>query len=163
MGGIGLSSTDLNRTPNTPVRTYIRNHTYIYLHTMHNNMHLHRIQNTHICSTSTIQIHTICTQNAHTQTHIYTCKHISVQKTKIHIYSTPGTAQNRTQAQHRTKKIHIYAAHNMHTICTHTEHRTQNTEYTSSTYDLHKYSLDYYNEFAYIKNSNTIELYTILK
>ena len=39
-----------------------------------------------------------------------------------------------------------------------TQHSTEN-----STYDLHTYSLDYYFEYAYIKNSNTIELYTISK
>ena len=37
----------------------------------------------------------------------------------------------------------------------------QRTEY--STYDLHTYSFDFYHEFAYIKNSDTIELYTISK
>ena len=37
----------------------------------------------------------------------------------------------------------------------------QRTEY--STDYLHKYSFDLYHEFAYIKNSNTIELYTISK
>ena len=61
-----------------------------------------------------------------------------------------------------------------------TRHRTQNTEYTENntentdtnnpaqpqrtdTTQSYTYSLDYYNEFAYIKNSNTIELYTISK
>ena len=38
------------------------------------------------------------------------------------------------------------------------EQRTEN-----STYDLHKYSFDLYYEQIYIKNSNTIELYTISK
>ena len=37
----------------------------------------------------------------------------------------------------------------------------QRTEY--STYDLHKYSFDLYHEYIDIKNSNTIELYTISK
>ena len=55
-----------------------------------------------------------------------------------------------------------------------TENRTENTpdtpdteqtQYpdTSSAHNLYTYSLDYYNEYAYIKNSNTIELYTISK
>ena len=77
-------------------------------------------------------------------------------------------------------------AHNMHT------HRTENTEhkqnnmqhieqdnkdnreqdieqdntYTSTENSAHNYrtySYDFYNEYAYIKNSNTIELYTILQ
>ena len=75
--------------------------------------------------------------------------------------------------------------HNMHTICTRTtqqhnnmQHKTtqrtteQHTEQTqypdtertqNSAHNYRTYSLDYYYEFAYIKNSNTIELYTILK
>ena len=52
-----------------------------------------------------------------------------------------------------------------------TEHSTaQNTEQNAqpqhteqNTYDLHKYSFDIYHEYAYINNSNTIELYTILQ
>ena len=71
----------------------------------------------------------------------------------------------------------------MHTICTHTntqtymQHTEDNTaqdteqhtqdnaqaQHTCSAHNYRTYSLDYYNEFAYIKNSNTIELYTILK
>ena len=61
-----------------------------------------------------------------------------------HNYTTQDTAQDNTenstennaQPQHRTTEN---SAHNYRT-----------------------YSLDYYFEFAYIKNSNTIELYTIL-
>ena len=55
----------------------------------------------------------------------------------------------------------------------HTEqHREQDTETNNhaqpqrtehSTYDLHTYSFDLYHEQIYIKNSNTIELYTISK
>ena len=75
---------------------------------------------------------------------------------------------------HRTKDTH-----RTHTICTHTETETnkqnnmqyteQNTEnntqpqHTCSAHNYRTYSLDYYYEFAYIKNSNTIELYTISK
>ena len=33
----------------------------------------------------------------------------------------------------------------------------------NSAHNYRTYSLDYYYEYAYIKNSNTIELYTILK
>ena len=42
---------------------------------------------------------------------------------------------------------------------------TEQTQYpdTSITYDLHKYSFDIYHEYVAIKNSNTIELYTILQ
>ena len=84
---------------------------------------MHRIQNTHICSTSTIQIHNM--------------QHIQ-----------DNTEQNTEN---------------------NTEHKIQNTEYNTeqrtenSTYDLHTYSFDLYHEYAYIKNSNTIELYTISK
>ena len=39
-----------------------------------------------------------------------------------------------------------------------TQHSTQSSAHNFSTY-----SLDYYFEFAYIKNSDTIELYTILQ
>ena len=43
---------------------------------------------------------------------------------------------------------------------------TEKNTYTSTENSAHNYrtySLDYYNEFAYIKNNDTIELYTILK
>ena len=77
--------------------------------------------------------------------------------------------------------------HNLHTIRTHTntendnmQHTEQNTEYNTENTEQHienstqdtticsahnyrTYSLDYYYEFAYINNSNTIELYTILQ
>ena len=39
-----------------------------------------------------------------------------------------------------------------------TEHSTQ-----SSAHNYRTYSLDYYFEYAYIKNNDTIELYTILQ
>ena len=50
-----------------------------------------------------------------------------------------------------------------------TEHKIQNTENSTqhstqhSAHNYRIYSLDYYFEFAYIKNSNTIEIYTISK
>lgn len=43
-----------------------------------------------------------------------------------------------------------------------TEHSTQNSA-ENSAHNYHTYSLDYYQEFAYIKNNDTIELYTILQ
>ena len=129
MGGIGLSSTNLNRIP----------HAHTYAHT-----YAHR----------------------YTHNQSYTCKHMHMHKNKK--YTISG-----------------YYAHNMHTICTHTnkticstqkkkENSTENNtniphtsthtqpQHRYSTYDYRTYSLDYYHEFAYIKNSNTIELYTIL-
>ena len=57
-----------------------------------------------------------------------------------------------------------------------TEHSTENTEQhteqtqypdtdrtQNSAHNYRTYSFDYYYEFAYINNSNTIELYTISK
>ena len=50
-----------------------------------------------------------------------------------------------------------------------TEHNTEQTENNAQpqhrciTYDLHKYSFDFYHEYVCINNSNTIELYTILQ
>ena len=43
-----------------------------------------------------------------------------------------------------------------------TEHSTQHSTQNSA-HNYRTYSLDYYQEYAYIKNSNTIELYTILQ
>lgn len=51
----------------------------------------------------------------------------------------------------------------------HTEHNTDNStetntpQHTCSAHNYRTYSLDYYHEYAYIKNSNTIELYTLSK
>ena len=50
---------------------------------------------------------------------------------------------------------------------TETEHTIQNTQNSTertqnSAHNYRTYSLDYYFEYAYIKNSDTIELYTIL-
>ena len=73
---------------------------------------------------------------------------------------------------------HNYAAHNTRYRTTHrTTHRTQfahnpaqyrynNThkpQHRCITYDLHKYSFDLYHEYIDIKNSNTIEIYTIFQ
>ena len=44
----------------------------------------------------------------------------------------------------------------------HTENSTQ-PQHTCSAHNFSTYSLDYYFEYAYIKNSDTIELYTISK
>ena len=51
-----------------------------------------------------------------------------------------------------------------------TENNTENTQHNAqpqrtehSAHNFSTYSLDYYQEFAYIKNSDTIELYTILQ
>ena len=50
-----------------------------------------------------------------------------------------------------------------------TEHNTERTEHStqpqqnSAHTELYTYSIDFYHEYAYINNSNTIELYTILQ
>ena len=48
---------------------------------------------------------------------------------------------------------------------THISHAQDNAQpqHTCSAHNYRTYSLDYYKEFAYINNSNTIELYTISK
>ena len=54
---------------------------------------------------------------------------------------------------------------------TETEHTIQNTQnkqrtntpQQNSAHNYRTYSIDLYHEYAYIKNSNTIELYTISK
>ena len=71
-----------------------------------------------------------------------------------HNYTTQDTAQDNTQnnAQHSTQNTIQRTAQIQHS--TSTEH---------SAHNYRTYSLDYYFEFAYIKNSNTIELYTISK
>ena len=89
--------------------------------------------------------------------------------------------QHRTSTQHRTQ-LHIgyisvtyTPAHNMHThkhrqtYMQHTENSTENNAQPqhrtteNSAHNYRTYSLDYYHEYAYIKNSDTIELYTISK
>ena len=67
--------------------------------------------------------------------------------------------------------MHTHKQNNMQHIQenTETEHTIQNTDthaqpqHRCSTYDLYTYSFDLYHEQIYIKNSNTIELYTISK
>ena len=44
----------------------------------------------------------------------------------------------------------------------HAENSTQ-PQHTCSAHNYRTYSYDFYNEYAYIKNSNTIEIYTILQ
>ena len=99
----------------------------------------------------------------HTHIRTYICTH-------IHIYAhTPA----HILYMHLHNNIRTQFAHNLHTIFTQSAHRTQyavhrtNREQTqsqqNSAHNYRTYSLDYYYEFAVIKNSNTIELYTILK
>ena len=77
--------------------------------------------------------------------------------------------RKRPNCTHTDKHIPMHRkknTHNLHTyICTETE--TNNPAHTPqhrcSAHNYRTYSLDYYHEYAYIKNSNTIELYTISK
>ena len=48
---------------------------------------------------------------------------------------------------------------------THTEQHREQTQHSTenSAHNYRTYSFDFYHEYAYIKNSNTIELYTISK
>ena len=67
---------------------------------------------------------------------------------------------------HREQK-YTYMQHNkdnteQENIEQHIDTETNNHA-ENSAHNYRTYSLDYYNEFAYIKNSNTIEIYTILK
>ena len=124
-------------------------------------MHLHRIQNTHICSTDTdTEQHTTCTQFAHTQTN-----NIMHREQKY----TYMQHTIRTQNAHRTH-TQTYMQHNYTTqdiaqdnAQDSTENITQPQRTEPSAHNYRTYSLAYYQEFAYINNSNTIELYTISK
>ena len=67
-----------------------------------------------------------------------------------------------------TQYAHTQKQNNMQHTEQNTEQKTENnnTEQDStqhSTHNYRTYSLDYYNEYAYIKNNDTIELYTILQ
>ena len=103
MGGIGLSSTDPNRTPHahthtehryqdTHIRTYTCKHIYAHRHKQ-NNMQ-----------------HTICTQFAHnphthkTQTNIYTCKEYRY----THRNRTHNTEYTE-QTENKHTSTHLYA------------------------------------------------------
>ena len=74
----------------------------------------------------------------------------------------------RTHTEHRTE----HKQNNMQHIEQDTEHKNNTEQHTdtetnnhaeNSAHNYRTYSLDYYFEYAYIRNSNTIELYTISK
>ena len=162
MGGIGLSSTDLNRTPHTIRTQYTHTDTHIHTYTCkHIYMHLHK--NTTIQypdtpvhkqtqypvpDTSRTYAHTYAIETTQSYTHTH-AQQSCTDKTKKTICST----------EHSTQHAHNLHTHN--TENTHTpQHRTaQNTEYTSSTYDLHTYSFDFYCLRVISKNS-IIQIYT---
>ena len=117
---------DCVATQSSHTRTHIR--TYTYAHTRYTIIHLQ----TYTCTCIEYNMHTICTQYAHTQTH-------RTQNTRYN--NMQHTEDNREHNRERD-----------------TENSTQN-----SAHNYRTYSFDLYHEFAYIKNNNTIELYTISK
>ena len=70
-------------------------------------------------------------------------------------------AHTQKQKQKQRYMQHIQENTEQH-IEQHTENRTQDTTICSA-HNYRTYSFDFYHEYAYIKNSNTIELYTISK
>ena len=109
---------------------------------------MQRTKDTTIRTQSAHRTHTIFTQSAHTNTE--TNKQRYMQHTE---QNTEHSTENNTE--HSTE-------HNAQNRTRHTEQNAQ-PQHRCITYDLHKYSFDLYNEYIAIKNSNTIELYTILK
>lgn len=104
---------------------------------MHNNMHMHKNKKYTISGYYAHNMHTTCTQfahNLHTEKTEQNIRYNNMQHTDNTEHSTENNAQNRIQ------------------------NKTEN-----SAHNYRTYSLDYYHEYAYIKNSDTIELYTILK
>ena len=100
-------------------------------------------------------MHTILhTQYAHTQytdtTNIYAAHTPQQYRTQIQQYAA-HTEQNNTGATQRTEQR---TTHNLNAQPQRTEHSTDN---------LYTYSFDFYHEYVAIKNSDTIEFYTIFQ
>ena len=144
MGGIGLSC--LQPQPNT---TYIRTHIQdnkirTYTHTPAH-IYMHRDNNK-----------TIRTQSAHTQTNTTICSTQSAHN--LHTIFT--------QSAHTQKQKQRYMQHIQENTEQHTEQNTENSTeqpQQNSAHNYRTYSFDLYHEYVCIKNSNTIELYTISK
>ena len=102
----------------------------------------------HSTQETTIQMHTICTQYAH-NTHTI-CTETTHNMQNI---------QENTETEHTIQNTHNSTQ----------PQRTEQTQYPdtertqNSAHNYRTYSFDYYYEFAYINNSNTIEIYTILQ
>ena len=111
------------------------------------NTYMHRKkQNTY---TPAHNMHTICTHTTH-NTHIHlNAEQHTEQNTRYN--NMQHTEQDNTEQENREQRTEQNTEHS-------TQHSTQN-----SAHNYRTYSLDFYHEYAYIKNSNTIELYTILK
>ena len=102
-------------------------------------------------------LHTIRTQFAHnTNTHKHTETETHKQNNMQH---TEQNIQENTETEHTIQNTHNSTQ----------PQRTEQTQYPdtertqNSAHNYRTYSFDYYYEFAYINNSNTIELYTISK
>ena len=89
------------------------------------------------------------------------------QRTHIHL-NTDTTQRKQNTRYNNMQHIHINTEQEnteQHTE-TETNNHSQDNTYTSTENSAHNYrtySLDYYFEYAYINNSDTIELYTISK
>ena len=84
-----------------------------------------------------------------------------MQHTEHKIHSTENNTEQHTEQDTETnnaqpKRTEQNTAQN-------TENSTEQPQHRCSTYDLHKYSFDFYHEYIAINNSNTIEVYTISK
>lgn len=88
-------------------------------------------------------LHTIRTQFAHTQ-------HSTEQNTRYNnnMQHIEDNRENNTEQENREQ---------------YTQDNAQPQRTENSAHNYRTYSLDYYFEYAYINNSNTIEIYTILK
>ena len=99
-------------------------------------------------------------------------QHIT-QDTTQHIIHTEHSTQNahrmhthRIQNTDTTIMQHIHINTEQENTEQNTDTETNNPAHTpqqNSAHNYRTYSFDIYKEFAYIKNSNTIELYTILQ
>lgn len=137
-------------------------------------MHREQKYNTYAAQRTAHNLHTISTQYAHTQTNIYICTEhnnthicsITIQNTEYRIQDTRYKIQNieYNNMQHTEQDNTEQENTEQHTETdtnNHAENKHTSTE--NSAHNYRTYSLDYYFEYAYIKNSNTIELYTILQ
>lgn len=89
------------------------------------------------------------------QKQTYTCTQLAHN---MHTHKHRQTYMQHTEQENTEQDIDT-STENAHR--THTEQDTE--QHTCSAHNYRTYSLDYYHEFAYIKNSDTIELYTILQ
>ena len=84
----------------------------------------------------------------------------NMQHTELTQFSHNPHKQTKQYAAHTREQRTTHRPDTEHSTEQHTENRTQDTTICSA-HNYRTYSFDYYNEYAVIKNSNTIELYTI--